>query len=89
MSEENTEQSKSDDFEFKILTKEAKLSLLYQMMQDLETDIYGYELQQPMEEDPNYLEWEYNLKSAKKELMRLRVLFEELGGNYGFNRVSE
>ena len=54
MSEENTEQSKSDDFEFKILTKEAKLSLLYQMMQDLETDIYGYELQQPMEEDPNY-----------------------------------
>mgnify|MGYP003142449372 FL=1 len=82
------EEPKSQEFEFMILTKEAKLSLLYQMMQDLETDIYGYTIQEPMEEDPNYLEWEYNLKSAKKELLRLRKLFEELGGNYNFNKVS-
>jgi|TARA_Y100000114_G_scaffold39351_1_gene35021 hypothetical protein len=79
----------SDEFDYKIITKEAKISILYQAMTELETEIFTTLLQQPIMEDPNYPEWEYNYKITLQELEKYRGIFEELGGNYDFNRVKK
>tara|TARA_B100000287_G_C20597752_1_gene766796 strand:+ start:61 stop:309 length:249 start_codon:yes stop_codon:yes gene_type:complete len=81
MSEEN--------FEYKILTVEAKISVLLQMLTELETEVYSLSLEEPAIEDPNHPEWEYNYKLSILETERLRKVFEELGGNYDYNRMKK
>lgn len=94
MSEEEKEivkpkEKNSDGFDYKILTTEAKISLIFQMLTDLETDLYGMQLQEPRVEDPNYVEWEYNVKTTIRDIAKMREKFDELGGNYDFNRMKK
>ncbi len=37
-------EEKSEDFQFKILTPEAKISILYQSLTELESELYGQSL---------------------------------------------
>lgn len=91
MSEEEqpTISDKAEDFEYLILTPEAKISILYSMLTDLETQLYQYSFEEPLLEDPNHPEWEFNYKSLMLEVNRLRTEFDKLGGNYDFNRMKK
>jgi hypothetical protein len=82
-------EEKSEDFQFKILTPEAKISILYQSLTELESELYGMGLEEPLIEDPNHPEWEYNYKSTKLQIEKYRKEFDELGGNYDFNRMKK
>ena len=54
MSEENNE------FQYKILTTEAKISILYQLLTELEQSLYQQSFDEPIVDDPSHPEWEYN-----------------------------
>ena len=41
-------EEKSEDFQFKILTPEAKISILYQSLTELESELYGMGLEEPL-----------------------------------------
>ena len=82
-------EEKSEDFQFQILTPEAKISILYQSLTELESELYGMGLEEPLIEDPNHPEWEYNYKSTKLQIEKYRKEFDELGGNYDFNRMKK
>ena len=79
----------SEKIEYKILTTEAKISILYQALTELETEIYSTSLDEPIIEDPSHPEWEYNYKSLILQMDKYRKEFEELGGNYDFNRMKK
>jgi len=83
------EEKKSNEFEYKILTPEAKISILYQQLTELESELYGISLQEPLVEDPSHPEWEYNYRTTVLEINKYRKEFEELGGNYDFNRMKK
>tara|TARA_B100000902_G_scaffold11033_1_gene13469 strand:- start:6969 stop:7226 length:258 start_codon:yes stop_codon:yes gene_type:complete len=76
-------------FKYKILTVEAKISILYQLLTELEQSLYQLSFDEPIVEDPNHPEWEYNYKSTILEINKLREEFDELGGNYDFNRMKK
>tara|TARA_B100001996_G_scaffold361676_1_gene328600 strand:+ start:704 stop:952 length:249 start_codon:yes stop_codon:yes gene_type:complete len=78
-----------ENFEYKILTTEAKISILLQMLTEIETEIYSLSLEEPLVEDPNHPEWEYNYKQAILEVEKLRKEFDGMGGNYDFNRMKK
>ena len=50
-------EEKEDSFIYKILTPEAKISVLYQTLQELETELYSMSMEEPIVEDPNHPEW--------------------------------
>tara|TARA_Y100001937_G_C7072106_1_gene308920 strand:- start:175 stop:429 length:255 start_codon:yes stop_codon:yes gene_type:complete len=77
------------EIDFKILTTEAKISILYQALTELETEIYSTSLDEPIVEDPGHPEWEYNYKILILQMEKYRKEFEELGGNYDFNRMKK
>lgn len=79
----------SEEIEYKILTTEAKISILYQALTELETEIYSTSLDEPIIEDPNHPEWEYNYKTLILQMDKYRKEFDELGGNYDFNRMKK
>lgn len=83
------EEQKSNEFDFKILTQEAKISILYQTLTELESELFSLSLDEPIVEDPNHPEWEYNYKSTEIQIKNMRKVFEELGGNYDFNRMKK
>tara|TARA_B100000085_G_scaffold249375_1_gene245004 strand:+ start:211 stop:492 length:282 start_codon:yes stop_codon:yes gene_type:complete len=90
MSEEQEIQPVQENiaFEYKILTPEAKISILYQQLTELESQLYGLSLEEPIVEDPNHPEWEYNMKTTELQINKYRKEFEALGGNYDFNRMK-
>ena len=49
-------EEQSEEFQYKILTTEAKISVLYQALTELETELYSMSLEEPMVEDPNHPE---------------------------------
>ena len=81
-------EEKEDSFIYKILTPEAKISILYQTLQELETELYSMSMEEQIVEDPNHPEWEYNYKTAILQIEKYRREFEQLGGNYDFNRMK-
>jgi hypothetical protein len=83
------EEQKSNEFDYKILTQEAKISILYQTLTELESELFSLSLDEPIVEDPNHPEWEYNYKSTEIQIKNMRKVFEELGGNYDFNRMKK
>ena len=76
-------------FKYKILTVEAKISIIYQLLTELEQSLYQLSFYEPIVEDPNHPEWEYNYKSTILEINKLREEFDKLGGNYDFNRMKK
>jgi len=82
-------EEQSNEFDFKILTQEAKISIIYQTLTELETELFSLSLDEPIVEDPNHPEWEYNYKSTEISIRNLRKVFDELGGNYDFNRMKK
>ena len=62
---------------------------MYQALTELETEIYSTSLDEPIVEDPNHPEWEYNLKTLILQMEKYRKEFDELGGNYDFNRMKK
>ncbi len=91
MSEEEIIQPEpeNNEFAYKILTVEAKISILYQQLTELESELYGLSLQEPIVEDPNHPEWEYNYRTTELQIYKYRKEFDELGGNYDFNRMKK
>ena len=83
------EEQKYNEFDYKILTQEAKISILYQTLTELESELFSLSLDEPIVEDPNHPEWEYNYKSTEIQIKNMRKVFEELGGNYDFNRMKK
>lgn len=83
------EEQKSNEFDYKILTQEAKISILYQTLTELESELFSLSLDEPIVEDPNHPEWEYNYKSTEIQIKNMRKVFDELGGNYDFNRMKK
>lgn len=81
-------EEQSEEFQYKILTTEAKISVLYQALTELETELYSMSLEEPMVEDPNHPEWEFNYKTTVLQINKYREEFDELGGNYDFNRMK-
>ena len=79
----------SEEIDYRILTVEAKISILYQALTELETELYSTSLDEPIIEDPNHPEWEYNFKTLILQMEKYRKEFEELGGNYDFNRMKK
>ena len=78
-----------NEFDYKILTVEAKISILYQLLTELEQSLYQQSFDEPIVEDPSHPEWEYNYKSTVLEINKLREEFDKLGGNYDFNRMKK
>lgn len=81
MSEE-TPKPKKDTFEYKLLSHGDKLSMVLEGMFNMEQALFQHNMNRLAENHSDYDEWVSTDKDIKKEIMRLRYVYEKMGGNW-------
>ena len=74
--------SKNAGFEYKLLNHADKLGLLLEAMLDYETVLFNHNINMLDENHSEYPAWKATKDEIEAEIMRLRFLYEKLGGSW-------
>ena len=76
----NPEPKKKKEFEYKLHSHTDKLSMLLEMMFDLEQALFAHNINMLDKEHSQYQEWYERKVDIENEIGRLRFIYEKLGG---------
>ena len=79
---ENPKPKKTAGFEYKLLSHGDKLGLLLEAMLDYETALFNHNINMLDENHSEYPAWKATKDEIEAEIMRLRYLYEKLGGGW-------
>ena len=80
--EENkpTPKKKKKEFEYKLHSHTDKLSMLLEMMYELESALFAHNINMLDKEHSAYNEWLERKNDIENEINRMRFIYEKLGG---------
>jgi hypothetical protein len=67
-------------FEYKLLNHNDKLSMILEMIYELEVTLFNHNLNMLDEKHSEYDQWLSTNKEIQAEIMRLRFIYEKMGG---------
>jgi len=73
---------KKQEFEYKLLSHGDKLGLLLEAMLDYEQALFNHNINMLDENHSEYSAWKETKDEIQREIMRLRFLYEKLGGSW-------
>lgn len=76
------EKPKQEAFEYKLLSHGDKLSMILENMFNMEQALFMHNMNRLAEDHSDYASWRDTEKEIKQEIMRLRYVYENMGGNW-------
>jgi hypothetical protein len=80
---------KKKNFEYKLLSHSDKIQMLLEMLYELEQTLFNHNINKLDEKHSEYPEWEATNKEIQKEIMRMRFLYEKIGGSWDIQDEDE
>jgi hypothetical protein len=70
----------AEPFEYKLLNHADKLTMLLDALYELETALFNHNINMLDEKHSQYAEWKATDDEIKKEIGRIRFIYEKMGG---------
>ena len=83
MSEENKKKNDEFKMEYRFISHDYKMAYVLRRIEDLEREHFALMIYRLDDEHSEYEQWYLAVQEVKKELARMKHIYESLGGTFG------